>query len=191
MPPKFKFTKEEILQTAFNLVRKNGWNTLSTRTIATELGSSARPIYSFFKSMEDLEEDLIKLSVDLLYTHMQRNITNDPWIDHGIGYVMFAQEEKHLFRGCNYEKNITRFRAHGDIVWNKCTASLSDYPPFNGLTREQIQQVQLTRWLMTHGLSYQVSSHPPDVWDKDQIVLVVQNGSIAVLDGLKKQFGLD
>ncbi len=170
-------------------MRKNGWSTLSTRTIATELGTSARPIYSFFKSMEDLEGDLIKRSVDLLYTHMKQNITNDPWIDHGIGYVMFAREERHLFRGCNYEKNIARFRTFGDIVWNKCTASLSDYPPFKGLTAEQIQQVQLTRWLMTHGLSYQVSSHPTDVWDKAQIISVVQNGSMAILDGLKKQFG--
>ncbi len=188
MPPKFKFTKEEIIDSAFSLVRKNGWHRLTTRTLGEELGSSAKPIYSFFKSMDDLEKELVKKSVDLLYEHMIQKITGDPWIDHGIGYVMFAQEKSHLFRGCNNEKNIKHFKAYGEIMWNKCTNSLLDYQPFEGLTEEQIYNVQLTRWLMTHGLAFQVSNPPPDIWDNDNIVLVVQKGSIAILDGLKRQF---
>ena len=188
MPPKFKFTKKEIIDTAFNLVRNNGWNNLSTRTLADELGSSARPIYSFFKSIDDLENELVKMSVDLLYNHMIHKRTGDPWIDHGIGYVMFAQEEQHLFKGCNNEKNISRFKAYGDIIWNKCSNSLSEYLPFQSLSEEQIYQVQFTRWLMTHGLAFQVSNPPSDALDTNKIVLVVQKGSTAILDGLKKQF---
>ncbi|WP_022667554.1 TetR/AcrR family transcriptional regulator [Desulfospira joergensenii] len=188
MPPKFKFTKDEILKSAFTLVRKKGWGSLTTRTLADELGSSARPIYSFFKSMDELEEELVKMSLDLLYTHMIRKRTGDPWIDHGIGYVMFAQEEKYLFRGCNNEKNIKRFKAHGDIIWDRCTRALSDYPPFRELTREQIDEVQYTRWLMAHGLAFQVSNPPPDVWDDNKVIRVMQKGSKAILDGLKKQF---
>jgi len=191
MPPKFKFKKEEIIESAFNLVRDKGWNSLSTRTLAEELGSSAKPIYSFFKSMDELEEELVKKSVDLLYAHMIRKRTGDLWIDHGIGYVMFAQEESHLFRGSNNEKNIKHFKAYGETMWSKCTESLSDYPPFQGLSEEQIHEVQLTRWLMTHGLAFQVSNPPPDVWDNSNIVLVVQKGSIAILDGLKQQFTSD
>jgi len=188
MPPKFKFTKEEITETAFNFVRKNGWYNLTTRTLGKELGTSAKPIYSFFKSMDDLEEELVNKSVALLYKHMIRDRTGDLWIDHGIGYVMFAQKESHLFRGCNNEKNIQYFKAYGEIMWNKCSDSLVDYQPFNGLTEEQIYKVQLTRWLMAHGLAFQVSNPPPDVWDNDNIVLVVQKGSTAILDGLRKQF---
>ena len=37
MPPKFRFTKRELIDAAFNLVRYKGWNTLSTRTLASEL----------------------------------------------------------------------------------------------------------------------------------------------------------
>ncbi len=188
MPPKFKFTKEEIINTAFDLARTKGWHNLTTRTLGQALNSSAKPIYSFFKSMDTLEEEVVKKSVHLLYEHMSRKRTGDPWIDHGIGYVLFAREESNLFRGCNNEKNIKHFKTHGEQMWDKCSQSLLDYEPFQGLTEDQIYKIQLTRWLMAHGLAFQVSNPPPDVWDRDRIAWVIENGSLALLDGLKKRF---
>jgi AcrR family transcriptional regulator len=188
MPPKFRFTKRELIDAAFNLVRYKGWNTLSTRTLASELESSARPIYSFFKSMDDLEEELVKMSYDLLYEYMIRKRTGDLWIDHGIGYVIFAQEEKHLYIGINNEKNTKHFPVYGQRVWNTCTDSLSDYPRFQGLTEEQIYQIQATRLFFAHGLAFHVCNSSPDVWDGDKITLIIQQGSVAIYEGLKKQF---
>ena len=187
MPPKFKFTKEQIVESAFNIVRRKGWAGLTTRSLAEELGSSARPIYSFFKSMGELEEELVKKAVELLYECMVVERTGDPWIDHGIGYVMFAQEEKHLFRGINNEKNIKYFKKYGDLIWNTLTSSLSDYPAFQGLSAEHIYKIQGTRWLFAHGLAFQVSNPPPETWDIKTIVTVMQEGSLAILDGLKNR----
>jgi hypothetical protein len=113
--------------------------------------------------------------------------TGDPWHDHGIGYVLFAQDEKRLFRGLNDEKHIKYFKEYGEIIWDTLTKSLSDYPPFQGLSEEQIYQVQLTRWLLAHGLAFQLANHPPAVW-AGQIVLTLQQGSTAILEGLKQQF---
>ena len=187
MPPKFKFTKEEMIATAFKLVRAKGWPALSTRSLADALGTSARPIYSHFKSMDQLEAEVAQKGVDLLYEYMIRERTGDPWHDHGIGYVKFAQEESCLFRGLNDEKHITYFKAYGEIIWNTLTESLSDYPPFRGLSGEQIHHIQLTRWLMAHGLAFQVANHPPEVWN-GKITPTMQQGSIAILEGLKRQF---
>lgn len=188
MPPKFKFTKTEIIEAAFKLVREKGWSGLSTRSLAEKLGSSSRPIYSYFKSMDELEEEISKKGVDLLYEYMIRERTGDPWHDHGIGYVMFAQKEKLLFRGLNDEKHITYFKEYGEILWANCSAALTDYPPFAELSDEQIYAVQLYRWLMAHGLAFQVSMHPAGVWTDEVIVEKMQLGSIAILEGLKQQF---
>ena len=188
MPPKFKFTKTQIVEAAFKLVRVKGWDALTTRSLADALGTSARPIYSYFKSMEELEEEISKKGVDLLYDYMVQERTGDPWHDHGIGYVMFAQKEKRLFRGLNDDKHIRYFKEYGEALWVKCSASLSGYPPFKNLSDEQIYTVQFHRWLMAHGLAFQVSTHPPGVWTDDVIVLKMRQGSIAILDGLKKQF---
>lgn len=189
MPPKFKFTKEQIVAAAFKLVRENGWKALTTRSLALELGSSARPIYSFFNSMVALEEEVSKKGVDLLYQYMVPERTGDPWHDHGIGYVLFAQNEKCLFRSLNDEDHIKYFKTHGEVIWDTLTKFLSDYQPFKGLTDEQIYQVQLTRWLLAHGLAVQVSTHQPGVWDDERVVLIIKQGSTAILEGLKRQFG--
>ncbi|WDP91231.1 MAG: TetR/AcrR family transcriptional regulator [Desulfobacter sp.] len=187
MPPKFKFTKDQILNTALHLVRKKGWTALSTRTLASALGTSAKPIYSFFKSMDDLEEALVIETLNLMYCRMRQPVTGDPWIDHGIGYVMFARSDNHLFRGSNNEKNIRHFKHHGEGIWKKCTDSLAGYSGFAGLTPDEIYQVQLTRWLLCHGLAFQLSNPPPATWDDDTIIKVVKDGSIAILEGLKGQ----
>ncbi len=190
MPPKFKFTKTELIESAFNLVRHRGWNNLSTRTLADELGSSARPIYSFFKSMDLLEEELVKMSYDLLYEFQLCEKTGDLWIDHGIGYVLFAKEESHLYKGISNEKNLKHFPEYGQRVWDACTKSLSEYPRFQGLTEEQIYQIQATRLFFAHGLAFYVSNSPPDAWEDDIIAQKIQQGSIAIYNGLKMQFDL-
>ena len=143
MPPKFKFTKEEIIDTAFNLVRQSGWPALSTRSLAEVLGTSARPIYSHFNSMDELEKEIAKRGVDLLYTYMIQERTGDPWQDHGIGYVIFAKEERCLFLGLNDQKHIKFFKEFGEIIWNTLTESLAEYPPFQGLSEEQIYLSEL------------------------------------------------
>jgi AcrR family transcriptional regulator len=191
MPPKFKFTRPQIIAAAFDRVRHAGWEALTTRALAAELGSSARPIYSFFKSMVELEAEVCHKGVALLYEYMISERTGDPWHDHGIGYVLFAQKEKRLFRALNDDRHIQYFKAHGEKIWDTLTAALADYPPFQGLTAEQIYQVQLTRWLMAHGLAFQVSTHPPGVWDDATVVQVIQQGSRAILEGLKIQFAQD
>ena len=190
MPPKFKFTREEMVEAAFEIVRRKGWGALSTRSLASELGSSSRPIYSFFRSISELEEEIVKKAVDLLYKYMIRKRTGDSWIDHGIGYVMFASKEKHLFRAVNDENHIAFFKKYGDVIWNTLTSSLSDYPAFQGLSEENIYKIQAIRWLFAHGLAFQASNPPPGTWNNKTIVTVMKEGSLAILDGLKNQIHL-
>ncbi len=189
MPPKFKFKKMEIILTAFDIVRKDGWKGLSARSIAKNLGSSTKPIYGYFKSMAQLEEAVVKKAVDLLYDYMIQERTGDPWHDHGIGYALFGLEEKDLFLAVNDKMHIHYYREYGQIIWDTLTSSLSDYPPFQGLTEEQIFKVQFLRWLLAHGLAIQAASQPPGLFDEDNITQTMQEGSDAVLTGLKLQIG--
>jgi len=188
MPPKFKFTKEQIIESAFNIVRRKGWEGLTTRSLAEELGASSRPIYSFFHSIGELEEPIVKRAVDLLHEYMTLKRSGDPWHDHGIGYVMFAMEEKYLFKSINDDKHIMYFKKYGDSIWDTLTGTLSEYPPFKGLTAEQIYQIQLNRWLFAHGLAFSASNPPPDTWTRDRIFSTMAKGSRAICDGLRRQF---
>ena len=188
MPPKFKFTRDEIVEAALTVVRQGGWPALTTRSLADALGASARPIYSFFESMAEVEEAVVEKTVDLLYRRMIRKETGDPWHDHGIGYVLFAMEEKALFRAVNDERHIALFKTYGDVIWESLTAALENYPPFAGLTADQIDRIQLHRWLFAHGMAFSVSNPPPDTWAREKIVAAMREGSQAIYDGLRLQF---
>ena len=59
MPPKIKVTKEEIIKTTIELVRKSGQEAINARAIASSLNCSTQPIFSNFDSMEELEQSTI------------------------------------------------------------------------------------------------------------------------------------
>ena len=60
MPPKAKFTKEEIMEAALRIVKTDGFDALTSRELGARLGSSARPIFTVFKSMEEVQQGVMK-----------------------------------------------------------------------------------------------------------------------------------
>ena len=53
MPPKPRFTREEIVDTALDIVSRKGIEALTARELGEALSSSARPIFTVFRSMEE------------------------------------------------------------------------------------------------------------------------------------------
>ena len=51
MPPKPKFTREQVVDAALELVSKKGIEALTARELGAQLGSSACPIFTAFKNM--------------------------------------------------------------------------------------------------------------------------------------------
>ncbi len=55
MPPKPKFTRDEIVAAALEVVRRDGIDALTARSLADELSSSSRPIFTVFRDMDELK----------------------------------------------------------------------------------------------------------------------------------------
>ena len=58
MPPKPKFTKEDIIAAALELVSQRGMDALTSRDLGAKLGSSARPIFTVFENMEQVQQQV-------------------------------------------------------------------------------------------------------------------------------------
>lgn len=73
-------TKEKILNSALNLFSKNGYNAVSVRHIAAEVGIKASSLYNHFESKNDILNELIKINIkyinDFLKTIKPENIIN-------------------------------------------------------------------------------------------------------------------
>ena len=186
MPPNKKYTREQIVDTGFEIVRETGWKGLSTRSLAARLGSSPIPIYSCFSSIKNLETEIIKKVIECQQSYMNRRYTADLWHDHGIGYVLFAVEQRQLFLSINDESHFVIAREYGQHIWDACNRALSGYPYFKDLSADQIYDVQLKRWMLAHGLAFHACFAPSI--NMDNVKAHIREGSQAILDGLKQQY---
>ena len=55
MPPKPKYTREEIAATALDIVKKKGVSALTAREVGKQLGTTVSPIFTIFTNMEELK----------------------------------------------------------------------------------------------------------------------------------------
>lgn len=101
MPPNAKFTKEEIIETAFNIVRSKGFDALTARSIGAKLGSSARPIFTVFKSMEEIHREVVIESKKLYSEYINHGLSRSDmpaFKGVGVAYIQFAITEPKLFQ---------------------------------------------------------------------------------------------
>ncbi len=185
MPPKSKFRQEDIVQAAFNIVRRHGWAGLSARTISEELNSSTMPIYSYLKSMKHLEEAVVKKAMDFFIESIRVKRTGDAWLDSGIGYVLFARDEKHLFRCVNDEKHAKMQREYTAPIWKSLGEELSGYEPLKGLSEEDVQKLRRIRWVMLHGIACLVNSAWIESVDEAEGIDFVKEASQALIEGFR------
>ena len=99
MPPKPKYTREEIIATALDLVSEKGMSALTARDLGTHLGTSARPIFTAFKSMEEVQEavKLAAMGRFEAYAHKAAHVT-PVFKQVGVQMIMFAKEEPWLYQ---------------------------------------------------------------------------------------------
>ena len=54
MPPKPKFSREDIINAAFDIVQKSGADAMTAREVGKYLGTSSTPIFTAFNDMSEL-----------------------------------------------------------------------------------------------------------------------------------------
>ena len=74
MPPKQKFTKEEIVSAALNLVRKEGAEALTARSLGDALQSSARPIFTVFENMAQVRDEVKKATEEIYNQYIREGL---------------------------------------------------------------------------------------------------------------------
>ena len=100
MPPKAKFSKSDIVNTAFEMVRNHGADVISARNVAVALGTSTAPIFTAFDSIEELvicakEKTFDFYKANYLDAALREEL---PFKAAGRNYIRFAKEEPELFK---------------------------------------------------------------------------------------------
>ena len=99
MPPKPKFTKEEIVAAALELVSEKGIEALTARELGSRLGSSARPIFTVFNSMEEVQEEVRAAALKRFESYAGKAMHYTPVFKQvGMQMILFAMEEPKLYQ---------------------------------------------------------------------------------------------
>ena len=99
MPPKPKFTKEEIVAAALELVSEKGIEALTARELGARLGSSARPIFTGFNSMEEVQEEVRAAALKRFESYAEKAIHYTPVFKQvGMQMILYANEEPKLYQ---------------------------------------------------------------------------------------------
>lgn len=189
-PRNTQFSKEEIIDAAFELVRVNGWNGFSVTAVAKVINSSTMPIYSQFANVRELEDAVCLKALELLKDRMLEDRTGDRWIDHGISYVRFAEEEKYLFR-CMWDgRNVELCKEMGNDLNQFIAKTLVDYPLFAGLGELELNMIRFTRMMFAQRLAYWLNINSNylverGISDTDDYI---RRATMAIYDGFKLQF---
>ena len=195
MPPKQRFCAADVADAAFAIVRRQGWQGLSARSIAAELGASTRPIYDHLKSMRSIEEEVVRKALMLFFEYLSTTNTGDPWLDQALGYIRFANEERHLFRCINDEHHMAIQKKLTRPMWLALGEQLDDAPRFRQIPAPLKNRIRIMRWFFIHGMANLVNNEWLTVSDDDQLTMtemmtknlvqVLQDANTVIYEGFK------
>jgi len=184
-----RFSINDIFEAAFQIVRKNGIEHMTARAIAHELKSSTMPIYTCVSSMREIEVSVVKRAWQVLQDYQSRTWSGNPYIDMGLGYVLFSKEEKYLFKCIHdesYEEINTRY---SEKNFETSLKKLENNPLFKHLSNDNAEKILFHGFLFSHGfaslLNSGISSNVRSLDSKEAIIELFKEASEFSWKGLK------
>lgn len=156
MPPKAKFTRQHITETALDIIRQEGMENLTARALGKRLGSSVCPIFTMFDNMEEVQSAAQKAARDLYGEYVKKGLEENPAFK-GVGmqYIRFAMQEPKLFQLLFMSEQPQR-----PPVANVLPVIEENYPEIlssvqNSYDLEEMDAEKLYRhlWIYTHGIA--------------------------------------
>lgn len=99
MPPKKRVTREDILESAFELVRTQGEAAVNARSVARALGCSTQPVFSCFATMEQLKAALFEYASGRCMEQILKGADQPDFVQRTTRwYIHLARSEPELFK---------------------------------------------------------------------------------------------
>lgn len=156
MPPKAKFTREEVIEAGLALVRAKGFESLTARAVGERLGSSARPIFTVFENMEEVQQG-VKERAKAIYSEYIAEGLAEKQSFRGVGkyYILFAMKEPKLFQllFMNEQKKIPDFDGILPIIDDNYLKILQSVQKDYGMSGLCAEKLYRHLWIYSHGIA--------------------------------------
>ena len=174
MPKSTTITQEVIIETTFEMVRKEGFAVLSARNIAKEIGCSTQPIYWSYKNMGDLKAEICKKALPFLQNLMLNySKTGNTLLDLGLGYVWTAYTEPALFKAFYMDNVMNTKLTHVFPENQQVVEIMKNSEEYQQLSEQEVKNNIAKAWMLAHGIASLVAVGML-VYDEDKILEILK-----------------
>lgn len=183
MPPKPRFTKKEVINAALELVSEKGIESLTSRDLGARLGSSARPIFTVFKNMEELQQEVRNAALKKYEGFVQKAINYTPaFKQFGMQMILFSIEEPKLYQllFMTEKANAKNFDDIFDDLGEMAVTCIDVIQKDYGLTKQEAKALFQHVWIYTFGIGALCASRACQ-FSENEIIEMLGHDFIAML----------
>lgn len=187
MPPQNKFSKEQIINSAFEIAKEEGMDSITIRKVASKLESSIAPIYVNFKDLDELKSVVISKIHKIGNDMISEQNTGDPFLDIGIASIKFAKNYSMIFKDfllkgdkylVSYDEGMTQMV----IQEMKKDSELKIF------SEEELRMIFMKLRIFQAGLSIMVTNEAFASQLTDDVIIEMLNDTgIDILNGMKSR----
>lgn len=180
MPKAVYYNKERIIKAVIDIIRKDGSESLTSRTIGKNLGCSVSPLFREYRNMEEIHDDARKAAEKIFTDYLADSVNYNPaFKEFGVRLIRFSKEEPNLFHYLFLEKGSSGEVAHA--IAQECLKQTAET---FGLTPEQTEMIFDQEWTFACGLAMLCSKNP-EVYNDDTVAYMLSAQFMAQLSLIK------
>lgn len=178
------FQKDDVLNTTYRIVEKEGFEGVNARRIAAELDSSVHPIFRHFKDMEELKKEVYGKIYGKYQEYMlQGERKEKKYKQMGLGYIKFAKDYPEFFKIIFMQK--TTLNAESFVMADKVGDDvIKAGQELTGLSYEEQKKFHVKVWIFTHGIACLVATKTVE-FSEEEIGSLLENTVVEMLKGFK------
>ncbi len=150
MPPKCKFTKEEIIEAALEMVKADGIEAVTARALG------AKPVFGLFQNMDELLQQVIRAARDEYNKYIKIGLAQESAFKGvGLQYILFAKNEPKLFQLLFMTQLNEKMDAAGTLpmIDDNYREILLSVQKMYGLDEDCSKRLYRHLWIYTHGIA--------------------------------------
>nr|WP_297704720.1 TetR/AcrR family transcriptional regulator [uncultured Butyrivibrio sp.] len=183
MSRKATITQKEIINAAFKITKKEGFEQITSRKLAAAAGCSTQPIFRIYENMDGLKKDVYDKAAAYYEDYYNEfNKSHDiPFVDLGLAYIGFAQKYPHLFRLLFITQQDGDSRSMYDLVNGSNENVVKEVNKAAAKGVPNAQQLFMQMWVFIHGAGCMAVTGD---YDLDEV------SSVALLESAYKAFSM-
>jgi hypothetical protein len=189
LPPKIKFSKEDVLKAAFELVEEDGWAMLTAKNIARKLKSSVIPIYREYDSLKEIRRDVVRKGLELFEDYRRQHHSDISIMNFIISGEFFTLEHKALSGslsnlGPEYDDIVVEW--HKDVFQMIC-----DDPYFKDVTANRLALMYYHTLVYSRGLDEIIREGKMDGFTREGMIKFIEEAMSILMLAATEHVAID